>query len=200
MKIKGMIFRLILISVAGFGFTACYNNQTDMASVTTDQASTGSLSEEEAELEKTECRFVSVNTMRSILINQLGIASGDVPIGGGVTGNYLTNYARSFGEGNAAQGIASETSCSSLKFKLATQLMVQACVQSYTADQNAFMSRFFPSGTSNYDALFLTFVGRYPKAEEADAIKGIFSAVPADKAPAAACASVASSLEVLTQG
>jgi hypothetical protein len=171
---------------------ACYQ----MAPQISDSANS---KETPAELDraKVNCQFVSVDTLKSIIKNQIGLPSGDVPIVGSSTMS-LVEYGTKLGKGDLANGVADDASCGALKYKLAMQVMVDACTEALNQD-NTFTARLFPNGTSDYEKLFQTFLGRSPSAEESAALDQLNGRVSGSVFPAAACGAVAASLESLSR-
>lgn len=150
---------------------------------------------------KVECQFVTVDTLSSIIVNQLGIVEGDVSILNG--GDYLNQYQNSLGAADAEAGQFGDGQCTALKYKITTQLMVDACMEGFSREPEegakSASERLFPNGVNDYDALYLTFLGRLPNHAETSILDELVANMSSDKAEAAVCAAVAGSFEALTR-
>lgn len=184
-KIRGVSF-LLLLSLTT---PACYQMVPEVAVEET--------SKSQLELQKVDCQFVSVETLSSIIKNQIGLPAGDVTIKGD-TKMSLVEYAAKLGKGNMASGVADENSCGALKYKLATQVMIDACTEGLNTDAT-FVKRLFPNGTDDYAKLYTTLLGRLPTAEENAELDRLRGSVSSQVFPAAACAAVAASVESLNR-
>ncbi len=150
---------------------------------------------------KFDCQFVGVETLRARLSATLGIQSQDVPIlnDNGTPSNrgrIETNKA-SLGEADPKIGKYADYSCEMTKFKLSTEIMVDACKQAMS--NTDIKAKLFPKGSEDYDQLFLTFLGRLPSTGEIEVLSGLTDTVADDNKEAAACAATAMSFEALTR-
>lgn len=148
---------------------------------------------------KIECKFVGPSILESRLKSALGISAGDISAlddnGNATNEMRIAKNREVLGAGNSATGKADDFTCATTKFKVSVEVMVDACAVGL-ADTKV-KSDLFPSGLSNFDALYKAFVGRVPTSYESQVIKEAIAGVPSGKAEAAACAVVATSLESL---
>lgn len=146
---------------------------------------------------KPDCQFVTTTTLRNFLIQQFGITTGDVAIMTTPTqpSNLMYINTRRATLGEAPTGGVSDSSCSSIKYKTAAEIMVNGCsLATATA-----MQRLFPNGTQDFSAIFRAFLGRNPSQEEIASLQELVQTVSSSVAEKAVCAAVASSLEVLAR-
>jgi hypothetical protein len=159
------------------------------------------------------CSFSDPTTLSNILKQKFSISDGDVPIvdDKGVTKKdkscgsgqsaadcfYLKKYRSDLGESDLSKGLLGNSSCSPTKFRITTELFINACQLALkTADVK---DRLFPLGVGNYDYLYLTFTGRHPEIVEVNVLKSLQDNFEDEtKKAVAACAAVAGSLESLT--
>ena len=150
---------------------------------------------------KFDCQYIGVQTLKARLSSALGIAKQDVPIlndNGSASnrGRIETNKA-SLGEADPSTGKYADYSCEMTKFKLSTEIMIDACKQALAnADVKA---QLFPEGSENFDQLYLTFLGRLPSISEIEVLSGLSAAMPEGNKEAAVCAATATSFEALTR-
>jgi hypothetical protein len=148
---------------------------------------------------KVECQFVGPDVLKSRIINLLEIPVGDVPVLNDLrqptATMRLSSNLEALGKGDVSKGKLDDLSCSTTKYKVSTEIMVDACVQ---AMQNpAVKSKLFPSGLSSFDSLYQALVGRLPTAYESQVLSELVGQVSGSRAEAAACGAVAVSLESL---
>lgn len=159
------------------------------------------------------CSFFDPSTLSNIIKQKFEIGSGDVPMvdAKGITkkdascgdGNtavdcfYIKKYRPDLGESDLSKGILGNSSCSPTKFRITTELFINAC--QLALKNSSVKDRLFPLGVDNYDYLYLTFIGRYPEIVETTVIKSLQDNFEDEtKKAVAACAAVAGSLESLT--
>ena len=151
------------------------------------------------------CQFISVSSIQSVLRNTLGLSSGDVtavdeyknPI---PSYQYVEKYRGALGEGNFVDmdnQVADDHTCTSLKFKAAMIIFLEACTVSM--ENPRMKTSLFPQGVNNYDNLYLKTTGRMPKEAEVSILDGLVESVSDTIKPAAACAAVLTSISVLDQ-
>jgi len=152
-----------------------------------------------------ECQFVSVDTLRNTLTGVLGITSGDTQIiyPTANSGLYLRDRRVQLGAlpAGANSGVTN-SNCGTLKYKVASELMINACQQANP--QN--LAALFPGGLSssnpsanNYNTIYRVFMGRNPDAEEIEVLNTLVGQVSQGVAQAAVCAAVSSSIEALSK-
>lgn len=159
-------------------------------------ASVGSLSVENQSKAFMKCEFISPDALSGILKNQLGIESGDLQ--GTMAGrqvNRIQANRLTLGAGDSTKGIASDTSCTPTKFKVATEILIDACVM--MLQNSTARSKLFPNGGRDPEAAYLALIGRVPTASERTTLLELADALPADRLESGMCAAVASSLEAL---
>jgi hypothetical protein len=144
-----------------------------------------------------DCQFISVPTFKSLLRNTLSLPQDDTALldaNGRATNNfYLSTFQASLGA--SVNGSPSDSSCSALKYKLASEIMINACTEA----PESTMQRLFPRGSSDFTTLYLTFLGRNPTQDEVQTLRQLKESVSETVAERAACAAVGSSLEVLAR-
>jgi hypothetical protein len=93
--------------------------------------------------------------------------------------------------------VKEDLACSPTKFKPLLEIFLNGC---YLGLQNtAVQQNLFPNGVSDYDAIYLTFIGRLPTSSEESILDDLVASLDsADKQMAGVCSAVASSLESVT--
>lgn len=157
------------------------------------------------------CQFISVETLRSILKDQLGIEAGDIPIlnkdgsvmrdascaaDGDDSCGYIEKFETPLGLGNISGGDFDDRGCSTVKFKLVAEIFINACA--IGMENEDVREEIFPLGLNNFDEVYMTFIGRKPFAHESDILKDLVKNMEYQTGVIAACATVASSLEAVT--
>lgn len=205
------IFQTLLLLVA---YNNCSGNMQTESTVLNSKE--GTQPTYQTQLALKECQFIDVVSMSNILKNQLGISYGDVPIyedendilqsddcrninpeTNDPNCYYLTTYAATLGVADLTNNIKTNNKCTSTKYKLATEIFLNACLES--VDKPEISQKLFPNGLDNFDSLYLTFVGRKPFSREVEVLDELVKTVEPNVAKASACAVVASSFEAVSK-
>jgi hypothetical protein len=148
---------------------------------------------------KVECQFVGPDVLRNRIINVLEIPVGDVPVlsalGQPTATMRLASSLEALGKGDVSRGKLDDFSCSTTKYKVSTEIMVDACVRAMP--NPTVRAKLFPSGLSSFDSLYQALVGRLPTDFESQVLSELVGQVSGSRAEAAACGAVAVSLESL---
>lgn len=148
---------------------------------------------------KTTCQFVGADVLKERLVRVLGIPSGDVPVldeGGRATGaTRIKEGWETLGKGDLRNGRPDDLECGTTKFKVSTEIMIDACV--VALEEPAVKAKLFPAGFSDFGPLYMSLVGRVPTQFEAQVLEALSKRVGSAQAEAALCGAVASSFESL---
>jgi hypothetical protein len=159
------------------------------------------------------CSFSDPTTLSNIIKQKFSISGGDIPMvddkgntkkdiscGNGQAAAdcfYLKKYRSDLGESDLSKGLLGNSSCSPTKFRITTELFINACQLALKTPE--VKARLFPLGVGNYDYLYLSFTGRHPEIVETTVLKSLQDNFEDEtKKAVAACAAVAGSLESLT--
>ena len=119
---------------------------------------------------------------------------------------HIARSTASLGEADPVLGVAEDNACRTIKFKIATELFIDACQAGLSANRDRFMSELFPKGfddkalnASHIDPLFQKYIGRSADPAEVAELRALASVVSATVAPAAVCGAVLSSFESLVR-
>lgn len=115
---------------------------------------------------------------------------------------FLSKFQSALGKGDAANDLASDMTCTAMKFKLSLMVLIDACKKSHEADPAGFNQRFFEgkSPINNYDKIYMTFIGRLPDENEISVLNDMVKQIsrPESVAPAV-CGAIAASMESLSR-
>ncbi|MBX9769112.1 MAG: hypothetical protein K2X47_17685 [Bdellovibrionales bacterium] len=191
-----------------------FQNCFQLSQQTTTASENSSLSSLQ-EITKTNCAFVSTTTLRSILAS---LGSLDQSINAAHGGDlrmvnaqlqpqnegHLMRSAASLGEADPETDTPEDRSCKTMKFKIASELLIDACQAGLSANRDQFMASLFPKGfndrdlqATHVDPLFQRYLGRSADVAEVAELRGLASVVSSAIAPAAVCGAVLSSVESL---
>jgi hypothetical protein len=148
-------------------------------------------SSKEPTISKTDYALISVPTIESILVNILQVPATDISV------QKLRSNAVALGAGDQTQGLPVDSSFSPLKGKVLSEIFIDGC--SLGLQNPAVKAKLFPKGNRDYDALYLTFLGRKPSDEEVEILNALNSSVSDQVAPAATCGAVLASIEPLNR-
>ena len=189
---------IIISAVLITGFQNCeYGLETQ---------STGSLGNSNSSLfngpsAKSECQFIGADALSLRLQALFDIPEGDVPVldkSGRSTNKYrIHSSLADLGVEDTSKGLINNLSCGMTKFKVSTEVFVDAC--SIGLQRKSTRDRLFPDGPSDYNAIYLSFIGRSPTSFEVQTLDDLQDQLPENSRAIGVCAAVASSLESLTQ-
>lgn len=150
---------------------------------------------------KFECQYIGADTLKDRLSSFLHIEEEDVPVlrdNGSPSNQYrIASNLTSLGVADPKSGKFADYSCEMTKFKITTEVMIDACTQALNNDE--VKESLFPNGETDYSQLFLDFVGRLPTQIETQILNDLAASLPAEKRAAALCSATAISFESLTR-
>ena len=146
---------------------------------------------------KSDCQFVSTTALHSYLKDILGIVSGDTAVLDANGNPTSTMYIASNGAALGDPGVdtPSNTTCGSLKYKIAAEIMINACGTASAASLQAL----FPNGANDFSTIYQKVFGRSPTSEEVETLRNLVQSVSSQTAEKAACAAVSASVEALAR-
>jgi len=150
---------------------------------------------------KSECQFIGAEAISLRLQALFDIPEGDVPLldkSRTPTSQYrIHSSLADLGVEDASKGLINNLSCGMTKFKVSTEVFVDAC--SIGLQKKSTRDRLFPDGPSDYNSIYLSFIGRSPTSFEIQTLDDLSEQLPEESRAIGICAAVASSLESLTQ-
>ena len=159
------------------------------------------------------CEFPDSDIISNILRNELNIPSGDVPVyeedGSVVQSNdcrtangnndmtcyHLASKQKELGAADLANDVKADKSCSTTKYKVAAEVMIHACFAQM--QDPVTKGQLFPEGESNFDEIYLRFVGRQPLQSENEILSELADSLQPENRAFGVCSVVASSIEAL---
>lgn len=154
---------------------------------------------------KLNCQYYEANNISESLKQILNISFGDVAVldengiqaqncGPDGTGACYYLYENQVVLGNKGLGIKQDTTCSASKFRLSTEVYINACVQSLSLEENR--KKLFPQGLSNFDKIYQSFLGRYPSSLENQILKNLSDKLSGESNKMSGiCAAIGASME-----
>lgn len=150
---------------------------------------------------KFECQYIGADTLMDRLSTFLGIEEKDVPIlddKGNPTSKFrIKSSLSSLGVADLKAGKYTDYSCEMIKFKISTEVMIDACAKALSDD--SIKNQLFPNGEDDYSQLYLNFVGRLPTVIEEQILNDLASSVSEQHRGTAICSATAMSFEALTR-
>lgn len=188
-----------------------FQNCFQLSSQTSDVNAQGS----QTGVTKNNCQFISTTTMRSILARLGALDQTISPSSGGdlrlvneqlqpQNEGHIARSAASLGEASPDLDLPEDVSCRTMKFKIAGELMIDACQAGLAANRSLFMANLFPRGFDERNLQFFhleifyqSYLGRSPDPFEVSELKVLAANVSSAIAPAAVCGAALSSMESL---